>query len=177
MLKKRNVEYKQVWEETGVTIFEIPIYAFTPDEFKRRWRIKIDRLIKPYVASGYTCEEATKMMMQTFYCSSVWRYNLLVGVLQLTARRGFLYFNLYCNKRKTTRQDMICSLPFQNCYLLDFKTEVLPDETDEELVHNILGMIHSLQIIEGIENYYFDCEALKSSLSANKVREVLEKYV
>ena len=67
------------FEDTqGVPVFEIPIYAFTKEEYRKRWIKKEKRDQKKLIKKGVSEVESQKVVHQTSEYESIWQYNRMV---------------------------------------------------------------------------------------------------
>ena len=89
----------------GKTIFEIPIYSISKDEFESRWKIKKETLYKGFIEHGNTAENARRGVSDCFYPRWLWKYNQIVGYIEISVTRCDVNFDLYCSMDRQYRID------------------------------------------------------------------------
>ena len=87
------------------TIFEIPIYSMSKDKFESRWKIKKETLYKDFVGHGHTAESARRGVINCFYPRWLWKYNQIVGYINISVTRYDVNFALYCSMDRQYRID------------------------------------------------------------------------
>ncbi|MEG1577950.1 MAG: hypothetical protein RR336_04205, partial [Oscillospiraceae bacterium] len=149
-------------DNIGVPFFEIPIYAFSPEEYEKRWNRKKSAKIRKLMTLGNTQSYSENLIHEEYYYKSTWQYNKMVGMLLLTVKKHSLFFNLYCNKKPPRNILSETTLPFINKFLINVDFDLSDIHTDEQLVATIKEWIESLKVTEQIESYYFDCRAFEA---------------
>ncbi len=162
-------------EHMAKTVFEIPIYAYSPEEYKKRWDRQKEKTVIKLIHQGYSEERARKCTEDMFYYKSSWRYNKLVGILQLTVRDDCLYFNLYGNSKPPRNILINTTLPFVNQFLFDSKFNIREIKDDVTLITGIKEEIESIKSIRRINNFYFDCHALEATISIAKLKNIIKE--
>lgn len=160
----------------GSHIFEIPIYAFSKEIFRKRWNAKESRDINKLIKKGFNAEMAKQLVQRATEYSSIWHYNRMVGILLLTTKKeNCLFCHLYCNVKPPRSITHHTDLPFINRFLIDEKIYLNNLESDLELIQKIKEKIEYLKFQYGIMNYYFDCTALENCISLKKIQESISR--
>ncbi len=150
-------------------IAEMPIYAFSPKEFEKRWKEKKKRKCSKLIAQGYSKEDAEEIVTRLYTFQSQWRYNQLVGMMCLYVKNDdSIYFGLYCKdgdrKYRITTE---CSPPFPDrLTYVSRSLIVFKDDTNEKIRRGIKNKIIDLQSLEQIKTFYIDCEAFNNLTEA-----------
>lgn len=82
------------------TIFEIPIYSMSKDEFESKWKIKKATLYEKFIAHGHSAESARLGVESCFYPRWLWEYNQIIGYIKIYLTRDDVNFDLYCSLSK-----------------------------------------------------------------------------
>ena len=160
----------------GIPIFEIPMYAYSKDNYRDRWEKKEKRDREALIEKGYSAELAKKTVQRETEYSSIWQYNRMVGMLLLTVKTDdCLYCHLYCNSKPPRSIVQRTYLPFTNQWLLDECIFLNNIDNDVDLVQAIKSKIEHLKFQHGIDSYYFDCSALENSISLEKIHAVIAR--
>ena len=69
-------------------ILEIPIYSMKENEFQKKWNNFFDKNFK-----GNPNYQAIKMC---YFPQYVWKYNQIIGYLEITYSNNTIWFNQYC---------------------------------------------------------------------------------
>ncbi|MBQ9980072.1 MAG: hypothetical protein IJP23_03345 [Oscillospiraceae bacterium] len=163
----------------GITIFEIPIYAFSPEDHRRRCIRKFKSDTKKFLSKGFSAASAENCAEEIYKNSAQWKYNKLVGMFCLTVKNNdpfcenALLCHLYCNKKFPGTITSYSSLPFRNQYLVYERIYLRNITNDKELVAEIKEKIEILKNQHGIKNSYFDCTALDNMISLTKIQTLL----
>ena len=163
-------------EMQGLTVFEIPIYARAPEEHKRKWMEKRKRDFRNLIKCGLSENMAKELSDKNFRDNSFWRYNQLVGMICLSVKphdplcNEVLLCNLYCNTTRPRYVTSRCFLPFENRFLFYEKIYISKILDDEDLVVAIKEKINFLKEQHNLQNCYFDCAALKNTISLGKIK-------
>ena len=78
-------------------IYEVPIYSMPEKEFKRRWDNWKKKWYDRSEQLGYTperTEETVRMIMETQYPRNVWKYNQIVGFVEIAVSSRDISFNV-----------------------------------------------------------------------------------
>ena len=162
----------------GVPIFEIPIYAYSKEDYRRRWKQKEKRDIRSLIEKGCSVTHAENIVRGSVEYASIWQYNRLVGMLLLTAKTdNCLYCHLYCNLQAPRSFLHRTQLPFNNQWLINECIFLNSIDNDTDLVQAVKSKIDFLKIQHSIERYYFDCSALENSISISKIRTIIARNI
>ena len=162
----------------GSPIFEIPIYAYSKEDYRKRWKKKEKRDIQVLLEKGYAVSCAENIVRGSVEHASIWQYNRLVGMLLLTVKTdNCLYCHLYCNLQAPRSFLHRTQLPFNNQWLINECIYLNSIDTDAALLQAVKSKIDFLKVQHGIEHYYFDCSALENSISISKIREIIARNI
>lgn len=76
-------------------VLEIPIYSMSEKEFNRRWDKRKKYLTEYFMESGENSEERAKEFIFTgYYPQYVWKYNQIVGFVEIAVAPGDISFNV-----------------------------------------------------------------------------------
>ena len=160
----------------GIPIFEIPIYAYSKDDYRKRWKKKEKRDREALIKKGYSAEWAEKTVQREAEYPSIWQYNRMVGMFLLTVKAdNCLYCHLYCNPKPPRSIVQRTHLPFINQWFFNECISLNNIVNDVDLVRAIKSKIEHLKFQYGIKSYYFDCSALENSISLEKIHAVIAR--
>ena len=140
-------------------IHEIPIYSMPEKEFKRRW----DRWKKDWYEKsermGYSSEQTEEVitkLMSRQYPRNVWKYNQIVGFVEIAVTSSDVVFNV-----QKTFDSKIHALGKRKHYIQDMKTNGLHfpinNMTNEEIVAKVDEYLQSIQVdLQGQFCLYLD---------------------
>ncbi len=77
------------------TLFEIPIYSMSKNEFNKRWDKKKSILYKMCVDHGQTEENANSLVSNLYFPRYLWEYNQIIGYIKISVSRNDIWFNIY----------------------------------------------------------------------------------
>lgn len=157
-------------------IAEMPIYAFSPEEFEKRWKEKTKRRYSKLIAQGYTKDESENIVQRLYSRRGQWRYNQLVGMMCLYLKNDdSIYFGLYCKDgKKKYRVTTECSPPFPDrCTYVSRRLIVFKNDTNEKIRRGIIEKIKDLQSLEQIKTFYVDYEAFNNFAKAVNFKKLL----
>lgn len=78
-------------------VYEIPIYSMPKNEFKRRWDNWKKKWYERSEQMGYTTEETEEVInsiMATQYPRNIWKYNQIVGFVEIAVNHRDVSFNV-----------------------------------------------------------------------------------
>lgn len=128
-------------------IYEIPIYSMPEKEFKRRW----DRWKKEWYErseqmgrSPEQTEEIITMLMSRQYPRTVWKYNQIVGFVEIAVTARDVVFNV-----QKTLDSKIHALGKTKHFIQDMRTNgmhfPINNMTNEEIVAKVEGYLQAIQ--------------------------------
>lgn len=128
-------------------ICEVPIYSMPEKEFKRRWNNWKKKWYDKSEQLGYTperTEETVKMIMETKYPRNVWKYNQIVGFVEIAIGSRDISFNV-----QKTLDSRIQAVGKTKHYIQDMMTNGMHFSIDnmmnEELVVKIDEYLDDIQ--------------------------------
>lgn len=87
------------------TLFEIPIYAMSENEFNARCSKKREKLYTDFIKHGHTDESAKRGVSDCFYPNYLWKYNLIIGYIKVSVSAIDVIFEIFCSLDKMFRID------------------------------------------------------------------------
>lgn len=78
-------------------IFELPIYSMSKEEFKRRWDNWEKKTYEESVLMENPAEKAkeiVKEIIKTWYPQNVWKYNQIIGYVEIAISYRDIVFNI-----------------------------------------------------------------------------------
>lgn len=125
-------------------IFEIPIYSMSENEFNRRWDKKKKFLAEYFMEYGENSEERANEIMHTcYYPQYVWKYNQIIGFVEIAVAPRDISFNIY----KTLDKKMVAVSKtkhfIQNLHIIS-KHFPIEKKSNEEIVREIDGWLDSI---------------------------------
>lgn len=76
-------------------VFEIPIYSMSEKEFNRRWNKRKVFLTEYFMEHGGSSEERAEIIYTGHYPQYVWKYNQIVGFVEIAVAPRDISFNIY----------------------------------------------------------------------------------
>lgn len=129
------------------TIFEIPIYSMTEKEFKHRWDKWENDLRERSDQANHSeeeTEEIVKSIMSNQYPRNVWKYNQIVGFVEISISNRDIAFNV-----QRTLDTRIQAVGKTKHYIQDMMTNGMhfPIEklTNSEIVSEIDTYLQSIE--------------------------------
>lgn len=125
-------------------VFEIPIYSMSEKEFNRRWDKRKKFLTEYFTEYGRNSEEQAKeIICSNYYPQYVWKYNQIVGFVEIAVAPRDIAFNVY----KTLDKKMVAVSKtkhfIQNIYSIS-KHFPIGKKSNEEIVREIDRWIESI---------------------------------
>jgi hypothetical protein len=65
------------------------------NEFNRRWKKRKDFLYEMFINGGNTESDATIFASQSCFPKCVWKYNQIIGFIQISVSKHDVWFNIY----------------------------------------------------------------------------------
>ena len=131
----------------GNFVFEIPIYSMTEKEFKHRWDKWEDDLRERSDQANHSeeeTEEIVKSIMSNQYPRNVWKYNQIVGFVEISISNRDVVFNV-----QRTLDTRIQAVGKTKHYIQDMMTNGMhfPFDTmeNEEIVTKIDTYLDSIE--------------------------------
>lgn len=124
-------------------IFEIPIYSMSEEEFNRRWDKRKKFLTEYFMEHGGDAEERAEIIYTGHYPQYVWKYNQIVGFVEIAVAPRDISFNIY----KTLDKKMVAVSKtkhfIQNLHSIS-KHFPIGKKSNEEIVREIDGWLESI---------------------------------
>lgn len=76
-------------------IYEIPIYSMPEKEFNQRWGKEKTSLIERSISMGKSAEKASEMIYNLYYPQYVWKYNQIVGFVEISISMKDVSLNIH----------------------------------------------------------------------------------
>lgn len=134
-----------------VLIQKIPIYAMSEKTFCEKWKNYKIRCIDDFQQGGHSKEEAEKGFNKIYYPQTVWKYNQIIGYIEiLVSKQDVIFEKYFCLKKekyyfKTTKK----------CFI---------EQNYQTGNHFYAANISNQQIIDKIRKW------LETEISNNKIR-------
>lgn len=125
-------------------VFEIPIYSMSEKEFSRRWDKKKKFLAEYFMEYGENSEERTNEIIHTcYYPQYVWKYNQIVGFVEIAVAPRDISFNI----QRTLDKKMVAVSKtkhfIQNLHSIS-KHFAIGKKSNEEIVREIDSWLESI---------------------------------
>lgn len=96
----------------GTTIFDIPIYSMTENQFTQKWEQNLKAEIDKLVLHGHERSKAEQTLREILGTKLFYKYNQIVGYIAVVKEQNDISFELYLSENKhyrynTTRQNNI----------------------------------------------------------------------
>lgn len=126
-------------------VFEIPIYSMPEKEFNRRWDKRKKFLTEYFMEYGENSEERAKEIIFTgYYPQYIWKYNQIVGFIEIAVAPRDISFNV----QRTLDKKMVAVSKtkhfIQNLYS-DGKHFPIGKKTNEEIVGEIDRWLEAIE--------------------------------
>ncbi len=125
-------------------VFEIPIYSMSEKEFNRRWDKKKKFLTEYFMECGGNGEERAEIIYTGYYPQYVWKYNQIVGFVEIAVAPRDISFNIY----KTLDKKMVAvskTKHFIQNLFSNGKHFPIGKKTNEEIVREIDSWLESTE--------------------------------
>lgn len=132
-------------------IYEIPIYSMPKKEFKRRWDNWKKKWYEHSEQMGHSAEETEEvimMIMEGQYPRNVWKYNQIVGFIEIAIGPRDVSFNV-----QKTLDKRMCATSKTKHYIQDIMTGGM---------HFPIGKMSNEELLSEIEKYL---DTLQNDLS------------
>lgn len=124
-------------------VFEIPIYSMSEKEFNRRWDKRKKFLTEYFMERGGDDEERAEIIYTSHYPQYVWKYNQIVGFVEIAVAPRDISFNIY----KTLDKKMVAVSKtkhfIQNLHSIS-KHFPIGKKSNEEIIREIDGWLESI---------------------------------
>lgn len=128
-------------------VYEIPIYSMTKNEFKRRWDNWEKKWYERSEQMGHTTEETEEVVnsiMATQYPRNVWKYNQIVGFVEIAVNHRDVSFNV-----QKTLDTRIQAVGKTKHYIQDMMTNgmyfMIGNMTNDRIIVEIDEYLDSIQ--------------------------------
>ncbi len=81
----------------GITLFELPVYTMSEEEFNKRWEKKKVELYNEFISHGHTEDSARQGVRHAFYPKWIWKYNQIIGYIKISVTADDVLFDLFCS--------------------------------------------------------------------------------
>lgn len=120
-----------------IKILEIPIYSMKENEFENKW--------KKYFEKYFKGNSHFQDIKNSYYPQNVWKYNQIIGYLEITYSNKTIWLNEYCTAdkkiyAKSTKKHYIIDMGL-NGYHFFVKNEM----KNEDIINEILFWITSFE--------------------------------
>lgn len=162
-------------------LISIPVYATNEESFIEKWNTFREKYINKLLGKSYTMREAKDMFVKFYSVDSLWRYNKIIGYIELVynVRTGDIEFNVYkslkkkifYNKRISTCFDKIAYVgiaPNMHVYVRNISNKKII-----ELIHNELNYIFDIYFKK---NNYIDLSCLNNLCNYINFKKITEDY-
>lgn len=128
-------------------VYEIPIYSMPKNEFKRRWDNWKKKWYERSEQMGYTTEETEEVInsiMATQYPRNIWKYNQIVGFVEIAVNQRDVSFNV-----QKTLDTRIRAVGKTKHYIQDMITNgmyfMIGNMTNDRIIAEIDDCLDSIQ--------------------------------
>lgn len=96
-----------------ILIQTIPIYSMSEDTHYNKWKHYKNKCVTEFQQNGHTKEESEKGFNEIYYPQTVWKYNQVIGYIEiLVSKQDVIFEKYFCNKKekfyfKTTKKYFI----------------------------------------------------------------------
>lgn len=160
----------------GKTLFEIPVYSMSREEFDGKWKAKRDALYKQFIQSGHSESSAQQGVSDCYYPRWLWKYNQIAGYIKISVTKCDVLFDLYCSMDKK--------------YCLDSKTKHFIEDWSINGAHFYVGEKSDKEIKEEIrfwlkeiekdhlhrfrKKFYVDYSTFNNIFNFVNIREIID---
>ncbi|MDD3369652.1 MAG: hypothetical protein PHP50_12355 [Lachnospiraceae bacterium] len=86
-----------------ILLYEIPVYAISEVDFNKKWGERRKEIKENFIKHGHTEESANQGFRSAFFPQYVWKYNQIVGYINISVTRQDINVSLFCTSDKTIR--------------------------------------------------------------------------
>lgn len=84
-------------------IYEIPVYSVSEEEFIEKWDKRKTKIIRSFMEHGHKEESANQGFKDCYYPQYLWKYNQIVGYINISVTNQDVDFKLFCTLDKNIR--------------------------------------------------------------------------
>ncbi len=155
-------------------LFEIPIYSMPQNVFDNKWEKFKQREIEKYLKINSELGDYEYWLNKIYFTVSVWKYNQIVGYIQILIKNKDIIFELFMTEDKSIHYNakskhFIVYLPTIG---LHFFTD---DKDDKEIkleINKYLTMIKNEFINK---NFFIDLTTYTNLIDNINIKKIIEK--
>lgn len=156
-------------------LFEIPIYALSKSNFERKWEKRKKSEVDSYIKVGNSKERAFELFEKYNYPKNVWKYNQVIGFINIFVIGDDIELKLFCSREKNVRVTFQKKYFITDCMING--THFYVEDKDNDFIKNEIGEFLEM-IKEEIlpKKYYVDDSAYKNVIEYIDLKGIISDY-
>ncbi len=154
-------------------LFEIPIYSMSEKEFNKRWKKRKDSLYEFFINGGSTEEHAKHVVSCSCFPKCVWKYNQIIGFIQISVSKKDVWFDIYRSLDKIYYADSKSKHFIQNIHANGTHFYVF-GMTNEDIKQNILKELKSIEKYHLEKKFYVDYSAFYNIFDYVDISQIMK---
>lgn len=159
----------------GTIILTIPVYSMTEKDFDNRWNTKIETDIEKFVSNGCQREEATRIIRRLYFPQTIWKYNHIIGYVEITSQQWSIFYDLYIPTNKRFAYNRKGISYSQNIGLNGWHFYVDEKQTNEEIVLEMRKWLFAIQKEHLPKGLYLDTSVFESLINFVDIKLLLKE--
>lgn len=155
------------------TLFEIPIYAMSEKEFNKRWDKKKSKTYEEFIKHGHTEESARKGISSLYFPKCVWKYNQIIGFIQISISRCDIWFDIYLSLDKVYYADSK-----QKHFIQDIHTNgthfYTSGKSDDDIKESIGEWLKAIEKDHLRDSFYVDYSTYNNIIDYVNIKQMME---
>lgn len=156
-----------------ILLYELPIYLLSEKAFLSKCQKEKEKTIKLFVENNSSEEKAIESFQRNFYPKYIWKYNQIIGYIEISATKQDIFFELYC-----TMDKRIHLFSGQKHYIEDWRISGAHfnwgNKSNAEIRKEIIEHIKSVKKMVD-KKYYINDKALIVTLRYLDIKRLLNQ--
>lgn len=153
-------------------LYELPIYLLSEKDFLKKCEKEKEKLIKQFKENGSTEEKAIECFKTVYYPKNLWKYNQIIGCIEIYATNNDIVFELYC-----TLDKKIPAFSEKKHFAEDWRINGehfnWNNKSNPEIRKKIIKHLQSVKMMVN-RKYYINDEALTVTLPYLNIKGLLD---
>lgn len=155
------------------TLFEIPVYAMNEKEFDKRWGKKKSKMYEELVKHGHTEECAKEMIYSLCFPNSVWKYNQVIGFINISISRTDVWFDIYLSLDKR-----FCAVSKKKHFVQDIHANgthfYTSDKSNDDIKQTIRTWLKMIEKDYLRNSFYVDYSSYNAIINYIDIKQMME---
>ena len=158
-----------------ILLFEIPIYSMTKLNFDSKWKKFKQKMIDDYLNINNDLGDYKTQLNKIYLPFSIWRYNQIIGYIQISIENEDIVFDLYLTNDKNIHYNSKTKhfIKYLQTTGLHFYTGNKTDNEIKDEIDNYLLMIKNDFLKK---NNYIDITAYNNIVKSINIKKIIKQH-